>query len=80
MKCLCEHDMTWFIDDIAQAYHMSPPPEPVQRTQLVLHCHCRLPNDGNLIECKGCKKDFHEKCGSGNFNSMERHVVYCKHR
>ena len=32
MKCLCEHDMTWFIDDIAQAYHMSPPPEPVQRT------------------------------------------------
>ena len=80
LKCLCEHDMTRFIDDIAQAYHRSPPPEPLQRSQLVLHCHCRLPNDENLIECKGCKKSFHEKCESGNFNSMERHCTLCREK
>ena len=80
LKYLCEHDMTRFIDDIVQAYHRSPPPEPLQHTQLVLHCHCRLPNDGNLIECKGCKKNFHEKCESGNFNSMERHCTLCREK
>ena len=56
--------------------YMSPPPEPLQRTQLVVHCHCRLPDDGNFIKCKGCKKSFHEICESGYFNSMERHCTY----
>ena len=72
--------MTRFIDDVAQANYMSPPPEPRQRTQLVLHCHCRLPNDRNLIEYKGCKKNFYEKCERGNFNSMERHCTLCREK
>ena len=80
LKCLCEHDMTRFIDDIAQANYISPPTEPLQRTQLVLHCHCRLPNDGNLIECKGCKQSFHEKCESCKFNSTERHCTLCREK
>ena len=32
------------------------------------------------LECKGCKKNFHEKCERGNFNSMERHCTLCREK
>ena len=45
------------------------------------HCHCALPDDGNLMgKCKKCKRWFHSSCENGDFKDPEWKCRNCIRR
>jgi hypothetical protein len=46
-----------------------------------IHCHCALPDDGELMgRCKKCKRWFHSSCENGDFNDPEWKCRNCMKR
>ena len=44
-----------------------------------VHCHCRMPDDGNeMVLCIDCKRWFHGKCEMGNFYSPQWRCKPCQ--
>ena len=48
----------------------------IKKTMVVLvFCHCRLPEEGNMIECCQCAEWFHEKCETVDQQVWEKEEI-----
>ena len=58
----------------------------VKKTMVVpVFCHCRLPEEGNMIECCQCSEWYHEKCEFVDEEVWEKEEIdwvckVCSHR
>ena len=78
MKCLKSNDILTFLEDIVIYRNRNFQVDIFSKIFIVLHCHCRMPNDGQLIiQCSCCESWFHRKCEKGDVNSKKSNCMSC---
>ena len=78
MKGLKSYDISTFLEDIVISQNRNFQVDIFPKMFTALHCHCRMPDDGQLmIQCSRCKSWFHQKCEKGDFTSKKWNCMSC---
>ena len=73
-----KQDMALFVEKACSTSRKEDP-EILYEWHCPVYCHCRMPDDGNeMVQCIACKRWFHGKCETGNFNSLRWRCKPCQ--
>ena len=79
LKCIDNNDLSTFLNDIVLSRSRLFKNDPLTSTQVRLYCHCKMPDNGELmVKCKRCKEWFHEACEKGDFENDDWLCCSCE--